>query len=139
LNPIVTVRFNGRIGRTGNESQGENWFGFQAVRDLKGLPPEILMIPMPGHSRGHCAVAVEGEKGWLLHAGDAYFYKDEVNAEVARSTPVLSAYQSLLATDNKKRIENQSRLRTLANQRSQVQVFCAHDPTEFEALSNSVR
>src|SRR5690606_14297750 len=51
---------------------GEPWFGFAAVRDLEGLPPEILMIPLVGHTRGHCGVAVRTAEGWLLHAGDAY-------------------------------------------------------------------
>ncbi len=29
---------------------GERWFGFDAVRDLEGLPPEILLIPLAGHT-----------------------------------------------------------------------------------------
>lgn len=32
---------------------GEPWFGFDAVRELKGLPPEILLVPLAGHTRGH--------------------------------------------------------------------------------------
>ena len=39
-------------------SGGERWFGFEAVRDLDGLPPEILMIPLPGHTGGHAGVAI---------------------------------------------------------------------------------
>ena len=48
---------------------GDRWFGFGAIR----LPfsPEILLIPLPGHSRGHCGVAIEKEDGWHLHCGDA--------------------------------------------------------------------
>jgi hypothetical protein len=30
---------------------GEPWFGFEAVRDLDGLPKEILLIPLAGHTR----------------------------------------------------------------------------------------
>ena len=37
---------------------GERWFGFEAVRALDGLPPEILMVPLPGHTAGHAGVAV---------------------------------------------------------------------------------
>ncbi len=29
------------------------------------------MIPLPGHSRGHCGVAVRADGQWLLHYGDA--------------------------------------------------------------------
>jgi glyoxylase-like metal-dependent hydrolase (beta-lactamase superfamily II) len=33
--------------------------------------PEICFIPLHGHTRGHCGVAVQTEGGWLLHCGDA--------------------------------------------------------------------
>lgn len=31
-------------------AQGEPWFGFDAVRQLDGLPPELLLVPLPGHT-----------------------------------------------------------------------------------------
>jgi len=48
---------------------GENWFDFRAIR----LPfePEMWLIPLFGHSRGHCGVAIHTETGWLFHVGDA--------------------------------------------------------------------
>ena len=48
---------------------GEKWFDFDAIR----LPfsPEIWLIPLPGHSRGHCGVAVQKDAGWHLHCADA--------------------------------------------------------------------
>lgn len=52
-------------------ARGEGWFGFDAVRDLDGLPPEILRVPLPGHTWGHAGVAIRRPEGWLLHAGDA--------------------------------------------------------------------
>lgn len=42
---------------------GESWHGFEAVRELRGLPPEILMIPLRGHSEGHAGVAVSTGAG----------------------------------------------------------------------------
>jgi len=51
---------------------GEPWFGFDSVRDLQGLPPEILLIPLAGHTWGHAGVAVLKDGGrWLMYAGDA--------------------------------------------------------------------
>ena len=47
------------------------WFGFDAIRLLPGLSPEILLVPLPGHTRGHCGVAIATESGWLFHCGDA--------------------------------------------------------------------
>lgn len=43
---------------------GEPWFGFEAVRDLDGLPQEILLIPLVGHTQGHAGVAVNTKEGW---------------------------------------------------------------------------
>jgi hypothetical protein len=38
--------------------RGDGWFGFDAVRQLVGLPPVVLLIMLAGHSCGHSAVAV---------------------------------------------------------------------------------
>lgn len=113
--------------------EGERWFGFEAVRRISGLPPELLILPLHGHTRGHAGVAVETPDGWLLHAGDAYFYHEEMNVLRPRCTPGLETFQRLLAFDDGARLHNQARLRELIRaQGEQVRVFCAHDPTEFE-------
>ena len=115
-------------------ARGEPWFGFDAVRDLTGLPPEILMVPLPGHSWGHAGVAVRTDGGrWLLHAGDAYFYRGEMRQARRRCTPGLRAYQRLMEVDADARMANQARLRALSiAQRDQVTVTCTHDPVELE-------
>ncbi len=114
---------------------GEGWFGFDAVRDLDGLPPEILMIPLPGHTAGHAGIAISTPDGWLLNAGDAYFHRHEMDPE-PHCTPGLAAYQRLMEMDRPTRLHNQERLRELANVgRSDVRIFCSHDPVELEALS----
>jgi glyoxylase-like metal-dependent hydrolase (beta-lactamase superfamily II) len=114
--------------------QGERWFGFDAVRDLEDLPPEILMVPLPGHSWGHAGIAVDTGKRWLLHAGDAYFYRGEMR-EATRRCPIgLRGYQTMMEVDRRARLENQARLRTLSiKQKSGVKVICAHDHVEFES------
>ena len=49
--------------------------GFERVRQLSGVPPEVLLVPLPGHTLGHAGVAIERTSGnWVLQAGDAYFY-----------------------------------------------------------------
>lgn len=48
-----------------------NWFGFEAIRILPGVSPEILLVPLHGHTRGHCGVVVATDSGWLFHCGDA--------------------------------------------------------------------
>ena len=51
------------------ESTGAKWFDFDAIR----LPfePQMWLVPLFGHSRGHCGVAIQTATGWLFHAGDA--------------------------------------------------------------------
>ena len=113
--------------------KGENWLGFDAVRDLDGLPPEFLMVPLPGHTWGHAGVAIDTGKGWLLHAGDAYFYRKEVRQKRRQCTPGLRGYQTMMEVDRKLRFANQERVRRLSLDREAgVKVLCAHDPVEFE-------
>lgn len=116
---------------------GEPWFGFEAVRDLHGLPPEILLVPLAGHTWGHAGVAVREDDGrWLLHAADAYFYRGEVGAEAYECTPGLRGYQALMEVDRRARLANQAKLRKLSlDHAGDVRVFCAHDVVEFELLA----
>jgi len=116
---------------------GEPWFGFDAVRDLDGLPPEILLIPLTGHTRGHAGVAIQTPEGWLLNAGDAYFYRHEMNSPKRHCTPGLRAYQRLMEVDRKARLHNQDRLRALSCDRAQdVRLFCSHDAIEFKTFAD---
>ena len=115
---------------------GEPWFGFEAVRDLDGLPPEILLIPLTGHTRGHAGIAIDTPEGWLLHAGDAYFYRDEMGSSKRHCTPALRAYQWMMEVDRKARLLNQDRLRALSVDRSSsVRLFCSHDALELKAFT----
>jgi len=114
---------------------GEPWYGFEAVRDLAGLPPEILLIPLTGHTRGHAGIAIQTPNGWLLHAGDAYFYRHEMDASNRHCTPGLRVYQSMMEVDRKARLHNQARLHTLSSNHRDVRLFCSHDAIEFKTAS----
>jgi glyoxylase-like metal-dependent hydrolase (beta-lactamase superfamily II) len=119
---------------------GERWFGFDAVRDLDGLPPEILIVPMPGHTWGHAGIAVDTGSGWVLNAGDAYFYRREMDEDRRRCTPGLRFYQTLMEVDRKQRFANQERLRELKREQAgDVTIFCSHDWKELEALQRAAR
>ena len=115
---------------------GEPWFGFDCVRDLDGLPPEILLVPLAGHTWGHSGIAIrEDGGGWLLHAGDAYFYRGEVGSERPSCPPGMRTYQRMMEVDRNARLTNQARLRRLSiDHGDDVRLFCAHDPVEFEIL-----
>ncbi|MFZ5908716.1 MAG: MBL fold metallo-hydrolase [Chloroflexota bacterium] len=60
-----------------------HWYDFDAIR----LPfePEMHFIPLYGHSRGHCGVAIKTSSGWFFQAGDAgAVYNDEAPAWLIR-------------------------------------------------------
>ena len=114
---------------------GDGWFGFGSVT---ALGDDVLLIPLQGHTRGHCGVAVRRTDGsWLLHAGDAYFHTSE--KETPPAPPfTLRAFQALMGIDNQQRLANQERLRELwSTHNDEVTVFCAHDPSEYAALASS--
>lgn len=118
------------VGYTGG---GEPWFGFACVRELRGVPPEILLVPLAGHTLGHAGVAIQQPTGWLLVAGDAYFDHDELDYEEPRCTPGLRAYQWFMEKDRHARLANQQRLRELVRDHGhEVRVICSHDPRELE-------
>ena len=51
------------------EETGEKWYDFDAIRLRLG--PEMYLLPLFGHTAGHCGMAVKDGDGWLLHVADA--------------------------------------------------------------------
>jgi glyoxylase-like metal-dependent hydrolase (beta-lactamase superfamily II) len=122
--------------------EGEPWFGFDCVRQLDGVPADIVIVPLLGHTLGHAGVAVRADGDgadaprWLLDAGDAYFYRDELAWERPHCTPGLRWYQTLMEKDRRARLWNQQRLRELRHEHAdEVTIFSGHDPVEFEHLA----
>jgi glyoxylase-like metal-dependent hydrolase (beta-lactamase superfamily II) len=118
------------------ETGGETWKGFPAVRELEGLPPEFLAVPMPGHTRGHWLVAVQSEPSrWLLHCGDAYFHRRTIRASEDPMPVGLRVFERIVGVDRRRVRENHERLRELAARNdSELTMFSAHDPIELERM-----
>ena len=115
---------------------GDAWYGFDCVRDIGGFAGEVLLVPLLGHTFGHCGVAIRQGARWMLLAGDAYFYHREMDWERPWCTPGLRAYQTMLEKDRRARLANQVRLRRLKHAHgSEIDVFSSHDIPEFERLS----
>ncbi|HVH46190.1 MAG TPA: MBL fold metallo-hydrolase [Labilithrix sp.] len=117
---------------------GDRWFGFDSIR---ALAEDVLLIPLPGHTRGHAGVAVRtkepGGPEWLLHAGDSYFFHRE-KEDPAHCPPLLKQFQKLTAVDDAVRRANAKRIRELHREHGRtVRVFSAHCPNEFRELAKS--
>jgi glyoxylase-like metal-dependent hydrolase (beta-lactamase superfamily II) len=116
---------------------GEQWFGFHAVRDLPGLPPEILVIPLGGHTRGHAGVAVDTGRGWLLHAGDAFYVGSEIDPVQPRTPLLWRAVELGSTVAGPSYRDNRHRLVELRRDHPEITIFSAHDPEAFGRLSGS--
>jgi glyoxylase-like metal-dependent hydrolase (beta-lactamase superfamily II) len=111
---------------------GQRWMGFPCVQALvSGLDLEVLLVPLVGHTRGHCGVALRTEDGWLLHCGDSYFFHDEMARSQPSCTLGLRILQRSVEVSRAARLANQARLRDLVREHSEVRLFCSHDPAEM--------
>ena len=118
-----------------HEVEGDTWFGFESVKPLPGLGDDIALVPLGGHSVGHSGVAVRTGDGWLLHAGDTFFYRGEIETP-ARSTPGWRTFQNVNGHDRKARLRNQERVQELQREHGQeVRIICSHDPEMFDRPS----
>jgi glyoxylase-like metal-dependent hydrolase (beta-lactamase superfamily II) len=106
---------------------GADWMGLQAT-EMEGLGPDILLVSLPGHTKGHCGVAIRTQDGWLLHAADAIFHRHEL--ECPPSMPVAARlYQWTMQTSQIERRRSLWALRRLhARQGTGVEIICTHDP-----------
>jgi glyoxylase-like metal-dependent hydrolase (beta-lactamase superfamily II) len=121
------------------EPDGERWRGFAAAKELDSIAPGIVLISLPGHTRGHACVAVDAGHRWVLHCGDAFYYRGTVDGH----TPVpssIKASESIIAFDRKRVRDNHTRLAELyARNEPDLLIVSAHDPTLLaDAITSNV-
>jgi glyoxylase-like metal-dependent hydrolase (beta-lactamase superfamily II) len=108
----------------------EVWFGLQARRVEWDLAAEVLLVPLFGHTLGHCGVAVKQGARWVLHVGDAYYLR----VELERDDHPVSALTAQRADDNALRVASLYNLRRLAREHAaEIDLFGYHDFGEFPA------
>ena len=113
---------------------GDNWQGFAAAEQLDKIASGIVLISLPGHTRGHAAVAVDTVNRWLLHAGDAFYHHGTLDGH-SRVPAVLRAGETLVAFDLKKVRDNHARLAELYRRAdSALAIICSHDPALYESM-----
>lgn len=112
---------------------GDTWRGLPAITRLRGLDADVGLVPLHGHTRGHSAVIVRAADRWLVHAGDAYFHRSAVDG----TGPVpfgFAVFERATQMDPAARRASVAALRQLRASYADVDVFCAHDPVEYEAM-----
>lgn len=123
-----------------HQGPGDPWSEPASGVRLSGIEvlPGITMLPTHGHTRGHTAVAVQSDRGLLVHAGDAVFdgsVLTDVDPAGRRMRPlrVLRAFEQVIAHDRSRIAGNHAALRHLHTSGEAV-VIPAHDPRVYEAL-----
>lgn len=94
---------------------------------------ELHLIPLPGHTNGHAAVAFHDpiRRGWLVHAGDGAMHRSSIDAP-ATTPRAFRAAEQLLAMDRSRLNNNHRLLGDLHRQGARV--FCSHDAVQLQAL-----
>ena len=104
------------------------WFGLEGRPLPLSLEVEALLVPLFGHTFGHCGVAVRDRARWLLHVGDAYYLRVELSTD---DHPV-SQLAAMRADDDAKRRSSLADLRRLERDHAEeVELLGYHDFTEF--------
>jgi glyoxylase-like metal-dependent hydrolase (beta-lactamase superfamily II) len=111
-------------------SHGPDW-----VREIPGLPPEILLVPLHGHTRGHCGVAVRRDDGgWLLHCGDAYYVKEELRLN-GKAPAGVRRFRCIAHVNHPKAMSQIEKLKGLLNStKTRISMISSHDQYEYRNL-----
>lgn len=112
---------------------GDLWQGFAAAKPLEEIDRDVVLVSLPGHTRGHAAVAVNDGRRWLLHAGDAFYHPATIGGP--GSAPLaLRLMERVVATAPQQVRDNHARLTELrSRQEPDLLVVCAHDPSLLAA------
>ncbi|WP_246023166.1 MBL fold metallo-hydrolase [Nocardia yunnanensis] len=112
---------------------GESWRGFPAAQELTAIAPGLVLIPTPGHTRGHACVAVDSGLRWLLHCGDAFYHWGAIDGRAAIPWSV-KAMEALATYDREKLLENRQRIAELHRGDDHgLRIVSAHDPADLAA------
>ncbi|WP_445517428.1 MBL fold metallo-hydrolase [Streptomyces sp. NEAU-174] len=113
---------------------GEAWRGFAAAKELDSVAPGIVLVALPGHTRGHACVAVDTGTRWILHAGDAFYHPGTLDGR-APVPAALRAMEAAVAYDRRQVRANHARLGELYRRAEpDLTIICAHDPTLYERM-----
>jgi glyoxylase-like metal-dependent hydrolase (beta-lactamase superfamily II) len=110
------------------------WFGMECIREIPGLPPEILLVPLRGHTLGHCGVAVDSGDGWIMHCGDAYYVKEELRQK-GRPSIGVRVFRRMAHIDFAQAMHNIDTLKRIMREHGdEVTLIASHDQYEYRNI-----
>jgi glyoxylase-like metal-dependent hydrolase (beta-lactamase superfamily II) len=115
------------------------WFTLPASAPLPDLPVTVRLVDLPGHTLGHCGVALETESGWVFHAGDSYYHRADIDSDDPGKVPVgLRMFASLAADERSQAKQSLAHVRMLQRRHSdEVSIFSSHDPLELKMFQGA--
>lgn len=115
------------------QTYAENDCDFLALqaRRVRAMPGvDIRLVPLFGHTEGHCGVAVQDGDKWLMHVGDAYYLRDELTY---MDHPI-DELASFAAVNNDHRVSSLETIRQLTSLHAEAMTwFGYHDVAELPA------
>jgi glyoxylase-like metal-dependent hydrolase (beta-lactamase superfamily II) len=111
---------------------GLNWFGFEARKVDINTKTDIFLVPLLGHTLGHCGVAIKVNNEWLFYVADAYYLRLELND----SDHPVNELAKMRADNNELRITTVDKIRKLIEHHPEIKVFGYHDIEEFKVHAN---
>lgn len=109
------------------------WFDFEARKVDLGPGLELYLVPLFGHTLGHCGVALQHNGSWLFYIADAYYMREELGEE---PHPVKELAE-MQADSNTLRLDTLQTIKTFIKNHPEVPVFSYHDSTELAAFEAS--
>jgi glyoxylase-like metal-dependent hydrolase (beta-lactamase superfamily II) len=110
------------------EIEGDPWQGFMRVQNLKELDPSIYLVSLPGHTKGHGGVYIEGSQA-LFHVGDAFMLKAQLESE--KDYLPLALYNQIAHENPREAKQTLRDLQEFKKNNPDCDLFCSHDRSLF--------
>ena len=112
-----------------DEADVEPWCDVAAIKVQTSRSLDVRLVLLPGHTRGHCGVAIDLGDVWLLHVGDSYY--SHLELDPASASWPLNTFRRLVHVDPRAAARTLDALRSLRVRcADRVRMVCSHDPTE---------
>ncbi|MFS4466175.1 MBL fold metallo-hydrolase [Maribacter sp. 2210JD10-5] len=111
------------------QTNDSEWFGLPARKIDLDFETEIYLIPLFGHTLGHCGITFRKNEKWIFYVGDAYYLR----AEIDELNHPVDELATIRAVDNKLRKKSLNTVREIIKRHgNEIEYFGYHDPTEFK-------